>query len=57
MKVLQETTNWEYPNHTYFVTDDKQKLLGYVKQNTTEEIMFSKPMQFDTRRRTFKELK
>ena len=57
MITLKETTKWEYPNHTYFVTDDKQKVLGYIKQDTTEEIMFKTPLKFDVRRRTFKELK
>ena len=57
MITLKETTKWDNPNHTYFVTDDKQKVLGYIKQDTTEEIMFKTPLKFDVRRRTFKELK
>jgi len=54
---LQETTKWDYDNHVYLVTPDKQKVLGYIKQGTDQEIMFEKPLKFDTRKRTFKELK
>lgn len=57
MKTLQETTKWEYANHTYIVSDDKFQVYGYIKLGDTEPTMFSKPMNFDTRRRTFKQLK
>lgn len=43
--------------HTYFLTNDKFKVLGYIKNGTTESIMFKKPLQFFTKGRTFKELK
>lgn len=57
MKVLQETTVWEdnTPNHIYFL--EKDRCVGYVKSQTGERIMFAKPMRFDKRYRTFKELK
>ena len=57
MKVLQETTVWEdnTPNHIYFL--EKDRCVGYVKAQTGERIMFKKPMRFDKRYRTFKELK
>ncbi|CAB4127262.1 hypothetical protein UFOVP84_99 [uncultured Caudovirales phage] len=54
---LKETTVWDVPNHTYILTDDKQSMLGYIIEGTTEVIMFKKSMRFDRRRRTFKEVK
>lgn len=56
-KILQETTEWEdnIPNHTYIVKDNK--MLGYIKAGTDEVIEFAKPLMFDKRKRTFKELK
>ena len=46
MKYLKEVTVWDspVPNHTYMV-NDKGWLAGYIKQDTTEEIVFSKPMK------------
>jgi hypothetical protein len=60
MKYLRETTNdWhtEYrvPNHTYIVSG--VKCVGYIKEGTTEEIMFKKPVFFDKRYRKFEEVK
>jgi len=63
MRYLKETTVWdkcEYnvKNHTYIVQDGRGgKMLGYVKSGTSEKVMFAKPMFFDRRNRTFKELK
>jgi hypothetical protein len=54
---LKETTKWDYPNHTYLITDNKQFILGYIIEGTDDEILFKKPLRFDTRRRTFKEIK
>lgn len=59
-KYLQETTNtwicdYRVPNHTYIVSG--MKAVGYIKEGTSEEIMFKKPMFFDRKGRTFKELK
>lgn len=60
MQYLQETTDWgETPvaNHIYIVNDAKQ-LVGYIKQGTTEEIIFKSPMkQWSKARRKFKVLK
>lgn len=59
MKYLKETTDWgevtevAIPNHIYMV--EGTKLVGYIKQDTTEEIMFSKPLPFNKRGRTFEE--
>lgn len=54
MITLRETTkDWTNANHTYIVSDDKQKLHGYIKEGEVEPTMFANPMKFDTRRRTF----
>lgn len=59
MKILQETTKWDsaVPNHIYYVTDNKERLLAYIKTGSNEPVVLSKPMKFSTRYRTFKELK
>ena len=46
MKYLTEVTVWDTPvqNHTYII-NDVDWLVGYIKQGTTEEIIFSKPMK------------
>jgi len=60
MIYLKETTVWDtdyhVPNHTYMF--DKGKCVGYIKEGTTDKIMFKKPsVQFSKRYRTFKEVK
>lgn len=59
MLVLQETTKSfpETQRHTYLVTSDKFKTLGYIKHGETRAHTFKTPLQFDTRGRTFKTLK
>ena len=54
MKVLKETTKWDYPNHTY-ILNDKGRLVGYIPFSKTKPSWFSKPMSFYKSRRTFKE--
>jgi len=56
MKILQELTDWDVPNHTYFVTDGKDKMFGYVKQSTGEVTEFNNPLPFNVSRRKFKEI-
>lgn len=56
MKVLKETTDWEWPNHVYFTNDSKDKIFGYVKSKDKTIVEFKKPLRFDTRKRTFKEV-
>jgi hypothetical protein len=59
MEILKETTNWKYPNHTYFV--DGTKLIGYIPQGNTKydgikdkPILFDPPLKnFNKRGRTF----
>lgn len=61
MKYMKETTSdWKVdfrvPCHTYIM--DKNRCVGYIKEGTTEEIMFNKPSsKFDQRNRTFEEVK
>ena len=60
MRAFQETTkDWAHPcpNHIYYLTDDKSKMVAFYNVNTGEVKKFSKPMRFDMRYRTFKELK
>jgi hypothetical protein len=60
MIYLLETTKWtdNTPNHIYVFSDKKtSKVSGYIKNGTEEIVMFNKPMPFDKRKRTFKEIK
>ena len=59
MKFYREITDWatSTPNHTYLLTDDKSKMYGYIKVQSGENVVFSKPMGFDARRREFVEVK
>ena len=56
MKILKEITDWEYPGHTYFVTDAKDKMFAYIKESDTIVEEFKKPISFSTSHRKFKEL-
>jgi hypothetical protein len=60
MRVFQETTkDWavDCPNHIYLLTDNKEKMVAFYNVNTKTVKKFIKPIFFDSRRRTFKELK
>ncbi len=56
MLFYQETTEWasDVPNHTYLLNDSRSKMIGYVRVGTNQVHVFSKPMGFETRGRTFK---
>ena len=60
MKYLKEITVWDkvsyrVPNHTYIL--DKNALVGYIKEGTTEQIMFSSPSrQWSKTGRKFKDV-
>ena len=60
MKTLQEVTQWEsdfeVPNHTYFVSDNREKVFAYAKRGTTEVFQFKTPYNFSTRGRKFVEV-
>jgi hypothetical protein len=62
MILAKETTVWDcehrQPNHTYLMSDSKEKVFGYFKwHNPKEFMMFKKPIRFDKRYRTFKVIK
>lgn len=56
---LETTKTWtgDVPNHIYYLTDDKSKMVAFYNVNTGKTTKFKKPIGFDTRYRTFKELK
>jgi hypothetical protein len=57
IEILQEITEWEdsVPNHIYYVKD-KNKLVAYIPQGTTNKIELTKPLMFSKSRRRFKRL-
>ena len=59
MKFFQETTKWkdDIPNHVYLLTDTKEFMVAFYNVNTGLIKKFIKPIRFDMRYRTFKELK
>lgn len=59
MKLLQETTEWKLPtpNHIYIFDGSSSKIAGYIKEGTKVAIKFSTPLGFDTRGRSFVEVK
>ena len=59
--IVKETTVWDgidtgRLNHYYALTDDRRYLLGYLTADASSYKMFSKPLNFDTRGRTFEVL-
>jgi len=60
MRAFQETTkDWKTncPNHIYYLTKDKSKMVAFYNVNTKKITKFKNPIRFDTRYRTFTELK
>jgi len=60
MIFLQETTDWgdsKCPNHIYVLDDKQENMLAYIRMPITEPKVFSKPIRFDKRGRTFTQLK
>jgi hypothetical protein len=57
MKILKETTDWEFPNHIYYLDDKKEKMIAFINSTTNEHKVFKKPIRFDMRHRTFVVLK
>lgn len=57
MLVLQETTLWPFPLHVYFTDNSKSKIFAYINAVTGEGKIFSKPMGFETRGRSFEVIK
>jgi hypothetical protein len=60
MKAFQETTEWatefDMPNHVYFLNDSKDKMYGYVRSSTGLVQTMSKPYRFKAGGRKFKEV-
>jgi hypothetical protein len=56
MKAFQETTDWAWPNHIYFLNDGRDKMYGYVRDDGRVEV-FTKPYRFHVRGRKFREVK
>ena len=60
MKAFQELTEWttdfDMPNHVYFLNDSKDKMYGYVQSGTSKVHKMSKPYKFKAGGRKFKEV-
>lgn len=60
MKAFQEVTDWDtefdMPNHVYFLNDSKEKMYGYVQSKTGIVQTMSKPYKFKASGRKFKEV-
>ena len=58
MRALLETTKWSdnTPNHLYLV-NDADRVVAYSIRGTETPFYFSRPLPFDVRGRTFKEVK
>jgi hypothetical protein len=60
MRAFQETTkDWvgDVSNHIYYLTDNKEYMVAFYNVDSGVVKKFKKPIRFDMRRRTFKELK
>jgi hypothetical protein len=56
LKVVQETTDWKYQNHVYFVDDTRAKMFAYLQAGTVNVKEFKVPITFRTTGRKFKEV-
>ena len=56
MKAFKETTDWAWPNHTYFLNDSRDKMYGYVRAEDGRVEVFNKPYRFHVRGRKFQEV-
>ena len=60
MKAFQETTEWstefDMPNHVYFLNDSKDKMYGYVQAGTGLVQTMSTPYRFKASGRRFREV-
>lgn len=57
MKFIQEITEWDTPNHIYYVSDDKSRLVGYIQKNSINLLKFDFPIRFSVKNRKFVEIK
>jgi len=60
MKVIEEITKWDtefdMPNHIYFVNDSKDKMYAYLPQGTQQVTKFKVPIKFSISKRKFREI-
>jgi len=56
MMIMKETTPG-FPGHFYALSDCKTKCLGYLNVIGLEVKMFTKPLSFNVRYRTFERIK
>ena len=60
MKIMLETTKWSdgyaNSNHVYVFNDSMTRAIAYVPRGSKKVFKFSKPLDIDTRGRTFVEL-
>lgn len=54
-EILMETTDWDFPNHTYLVSNGK--LIAYLNVLTNEVKKLKGNAYFDKRNREFKKVK
>ena len=52
MEILKEITEWDWPSHTYLLSDTG-KLMAYVKASGGDPITLTSKMHFDKRGRKF----
>lgn len=60
MIALLETTDWgkeKIPNHTYILSNNKEKMIAYVNKLDGKLKVFTQPMSFSRTGRKFKEVK
>ena len=56
IQIVQEITQWDTPNHIYYI-DRAEKLVGYRSDRSKKSKIFKKPLAFSRARRKFYVLK
>ena len=57
LRFYQETTrDVDYPLHIYAMDTDKRRVYAYIQAGTNRHLVFEKPLDFDPRTRTFKDI-
>lgn len=56
MITLQETTYWgpKAVNQIYILSDDRREMYGVISAGHTRPTLFTRPIRFEARGRTFK---
>ena len=55
IQVIRETTDWDIPNHTYYI-NRAEKMVAYISR-TGEKKVFKKPLSFSRSGRKFHVMK